>query len=123
MREKLRRNFKFLFLIKWNKTEPVPNVPFHIICKTTYNILKKWRNHNENLKKDFRSMFDWIRNRDITRVIFTNTRMVIFNRSGSNISRNIMVTLLKGGLHMTIVVKKVPKCLRGIVKLLFGIKD
>ena len=68
-------------------------------------------------------MFDWIRNRDITRVIFTNTRMVIFNRSGSNISRNIMVTLLKGGLHMTIVVKKVPKCLRGIVKLLFGIKD
>ena len=24
---------------------------------------------------------------------------------------------------MTIVVKKVPKCLRGIVKLLFGIKD
>ena len=49
--------------------------------------------------------------------------MVIFDRSDSNISRNIMVTLLKGGLHMTIVVKKVPKCLRGIVKLLFGIKD
>lgn len=34
-----------------------------------------------------------------------------------------MVALLEGGLHMTIVVKKVPKCLRGIVKLLFGIKD
>lgn len=33
-----------------------------------------------------------------------------------------MVTLLKE-VHMTIVVKKVPKCLRGIVKLLFGIKD
>lgn len=49
--------------------------------------------------------------------------MAIFNRSGSNISRNVMVALLKGGLHMTIVVKKVPKCLRGIVKLLFGIKD
>ena len=49
--------------------------------------------------------------------------MVIFNRCSSNISRNIMVALLKGGLHMTIVVKKVPKCLRGIVKLLFGIKD
>ena len=49
--------------------------------------------------------------------------MVIFDRSDSNISRNIMVALLKGGLHMTIVVKKVPKCLRGIVKLLFGIKD
>ena len=49
--------------------------------------------------------------------------MVISNRSNGNIGRNIMVTLLKGGLHMTIVVKKVPKCLRGIVKLLFGIKD
>lgn len=49
--------------------------------------------------------------------------MAIFNRSNSNISRNVMVALLKGGLHMTIVVKKVPKCLRGIVKLLFGIKD
>ena len=49
--------------------------------------------------------------------------MVISYRCYGNISRNIMVTLLKGGLHMTIVVKKVPKCLRGIVKLLFGIKD
>ena len=49
--------------------------------------------------------------------------MVDFNRSGRDSSRSIMVTLLKGGLHMTIVVKKVPKCLRGIVKLLFGIKD
>ena len=49
--------------------------------------------------------------------------MAIFDRSNSNISWNIMVTLLEGGLHMTIVVKKVPKCLRGIVKLLFGIKD
>ena len=49
--------------------------------------------------------------------------MAIPDRSNSDISRDIMVTLLKGGLHMTIVVKKVPKCLRGIVKLLFGIKD
>lgn len=34
-----------------------------------------------------------------------------------------MVALLKGGLHMTIVVKKVPKCLRGLAKFLFRIKD
>ena len=34
-----------------------------------------------------------------------------------------MVALLKGGSHMTIVVKKVPKCLRGLVKFLFRIKD
>ena len=68
-------------------------------------------------------MFNWIRNRNITSIISTNTWMAIFDRNSGNISRNIMVALLKGGLHMTIVVKKVPKCLRGIVKLLFGIKD
>lgn len=49
--------------------------------------------------------------------------MVNIDRFSNDSSRNIMVALLKGGLHMTIVVKKVPKCLRGIVKLLFGIKD
>ena len=68
-------------------------------------------------------MFNRIRSWHITSIIFTNIRLVISNRGGSDISRHIMVTLLKGGLHMTIVVKKVPKCLRGIVKLLFGIKD
>ena len=68
-------------------------------------------------------MFSRFRNRNLTSIIPSNYRMVIFDRSDSNISGNIMVTLLKGGLHMTIVVKKVPKCLRGIVKLLFGIKD
>ena len=68
-------------------------------------------------------MFNRVRARYTTSIISTNIWVAIHNRSDSNISRNIMVTLLKGGLHMTIVVKKVPKCLRGIVKLLFGIKD
>ena len=68
-------------------------------------------------------MFNRIRNRNITSIILTGCWMAIFYRSNSNISRDVMVALLKGGLHMTIVVKKVPKCLRGIVKLLFGIKD
>ena len=68
-------------------------------------------------------MFDRFRNRNIASIIPTNSWMAIFNRSSSDISRNVMVALLEGGLHMTIVVKKVPKCLRGIVKLLFGIKD
>ena len=68
-------------------------------------------------------MLNRIRHRNITSIIPASSRMAISNRSNSNISRNVMVTLLKGGLHMTIVVKKVPKCLRGIVKLLFGIKD
>ena len=68
-------------------------------------------------------MFSRIWNRDIISVIPACNLVVNFNRNNSNISRHVMVTLLKGGLHMTIVVKKVPKCLRGIVKLLFGIKD
>ena len=36
-----------------------------------------------------------------------------------------MASMLKirGELHMTVVVKKVPKFLRGFVKLIFGIKD
>ena len=68
-------------------------------------------------------MFNRIRNGNITCIIPSSSGVAIFDRSNSNISRNIMVTLLEGGLHMTIVVKKVPKCLRGIVKLLFGIKD
>ena len=68
-------------------------------------------------------MFSRIWSRDTTSIIFTGNMVVDFYRSSGNISRNIMVALLKGGLHMTIVVKKVPKALRGIVKLLFGIKD
>ena len=68
-------------------------------------------------------MFGWIGIRNITSIIPASSRMAIPDRSNSNISRDIMVALLKGGLHMTIVVKKVPKCLRGIVKLLLGIKD
>ena len=63
----------------------------------------------------------WIRN--ITSIIPTDNLVAYLNRNDSNSSRGIMVALLKGGLHMTIVVKKVPKALRGIVKLLFGIKD
>lgn len=82
-------------------------------------------NHNENLKKDIWSMSSRVRSWDTTSIIPSNNRLAIFNRSHSNISRNIMVALLKmpkKEVHMTIVVKKVPKCLRGIVKLLFGIK-
>lgn len=68
-------------------------------------------------------MFNRIRSRNIISVIPTIMLVANFNRNNINSSGWIMVALLKGGLHMTIVVKKVPKCLRGIVKLLFGIKD
>ena len=68
-------------------------------------------------------MFNRIRIRNIISIIPTSTLVVNFNRNSSNSSGGVMVALLKGGLHMTIVVKKVPKALRGIIKLLFGIKD
>ena len=68
-------------------------------------------------------MFNRIRIRNIIGIISTSALVADFNRNSSNNSWGIMVALLKGGLHMTIVVKKVPKALRGIVKLLFGIKD
>ena len=54
-------------------------------------------------------MFNWIRNRNIASTIFANTRMVIFNRCSSNISRNIMVTLLKGGFTYDYSSKKSSK--------------
>ena len=68
-------------------------------------------------------MFNRIRIRNIASIISTSALVANFNRNSRNSGRGIMVALLKGGLHMTIVVKKVPKALRGIVKLLFGIKD
>ena len=36
---------------------------------------------------------------------------------------NKLNELKEGEIHMTVVVKKVPKFLRGFVKLIFGIKD
>ena len=68
-------------------------------------------------------MFNRIRIGNIISIIPSGTLVVNLNRNSGDSSRWVMVALLKGGLHMTIVVKKVPKCLRGIVKLLFGIKD
>ena len=54
-------------------------------------------------------MFNRIRNRHITSIIFTSVGMVVFNRSNSNISRNIMVTLLKGGFTYDYSSKKSSK--------------
>ena len=68
-------------------------------------------------------MFNWIRIRNITCIIHACTMVASIDRNNSNSSRGIMVALLEGGLHMTIVVKKVPKFLRGFLKLMFGIKD
>ena len=40
-----------------------------------------------------------------------------------NSIKNFKIKKHRRGDYMTIVVKKVPKFLRGIVKLIFGIKD
>lgn len=70
-------------------------------------------------------MFDriWIGN--IISFIASNDWLAIYNRANNCCSGSYVACLLeKGGdTYMTIVVKKVPKFLRGFVKLIFRIKD
>ncbi len=55
---------------------------------------------------------------------FTSYYMVVnYNRYNNYSCWNIVAFMLKGGKKMFVVVKKVPKCLRGIVKFIFGVKD
>ena len=52
--------------------------------------------------------------------------VLLLNWCCSNMCWIYVASLLveyKEGIHMTVVVKKVPKFLRGFVKLIFGIKD
>ena len=71
--------------------------------------------------------------RSITCNITSIFRLVVRYWNYNSISRNNLAMLLKKvhccsilkqrrGLKMTIVVKKVPKVLRGLVKLIFGVK-
>ena len=78
-----------------------------------------------SIKKDSRSMFDRPRIRNIACAITSYIWLVIRNRC-SNCSCRVNVVILlekECGYLMTIVVKKVPKFLRGFVKFIFGIKD
>ena len=70
-------------------------------------------------------MFNWTGVRNFTCFITSNYRLVIYNWSHSSLCRIYVACMLIkiGGIHMTVVVKKVPKFLRGFVKLIFGIKD
>ena len=65
------------------------------------------------------------RNRNTTCVITPINRLAIYNRCSISMYWNNVVSMLKKRreLHMTIVVKKVPKFLRGFVKFIFRIKD
>ena len=60
-----------------------------------------------------------------TNGIITSCYMVvIYNWSCYYCCRyNVAYMLKKGDKKMVVVVKKVPKCLRGFVKFIFGIKD
>ena len=63
--------------------------------------------------------------RNITCNITSIFRLVIRYWNYNSTSRNNLAFLLKTkerGANMTIVVKKVPKVLRGLVKLIFGVK-
>ena len=73
-------------------------------------------------------MFDWVRIRYIISVITSNFRMAFCNRGYCSSSWiNVAILLNKSKKEsvciMQIVVKKVPKFLRGFVKLIFRIKE
>ena len=77
------------------------------------------------IKENFWSVFNRYRVRNIISFITSSYRLVIFNRCNiNNIGINMACKLKEKGANiMTIVVKKVPKFLRGFVKLIFGIKN
>ena len=69
-------------------------------------------------------MFNRIGYRNTYGIITSNNRMVNYYWSSSNSCGLHMASMLRGRyIEMTIVVKKVPKALRGIVKFIFKIKD
>ena len=74
-------------------------------------------------EENLSSLYDWIWIRSFTSFITSNNWLAIYNRGGSCYSWFDMVIMLERSDKMTIVVKKVPKFLRGFVKLIFGIKD
>ena len=57
--------------------------------------------------------------------ITSSNWLAVFDWNSSSLRRLNVASMLsiKGGIHMTIVVKKVPKFLRGFVKLIFRIKE
>ena len=78
------------------------------------------------LEKNFSCMLNRIRVRNITCFIASFKWMVVYNCSNCGLCWFNVACLLKeeiGGIHMTIVVKKVPKFLRGFVKFIFRIKS
>ena len=75
------------------------------------------------LKKDFRCMFNWARTWNIISIITSCIWLAIYNWSCHSSGWINVVILLKGVGKNDYCCKKVPKFLRGFVKLIFGIKD
>ena len=63
-------------------------------------------------------MFNRIRNGNITSIIPSSSRVAILDRSNSNISRNIMVALLKGGVTYDYCCKKSSKMFKRNCKII-----
>ena len=69
-------------------------------------------------------MFHRIRIGNTACIITSTIWLAIYNRRCCHCSWNYVAILqVKESGNMTIVVKKVPKFLRGFVKLIFGIKE
>ena len=85
-------------------------------------------NNAKTIEKNNCSMFNWIRIRNIACIITSIIWLAIFNwsyccSSWTDVALLLMSDIIRREMHMTIVVKKVPKFLRGIVKFIFRIKD
>ncbi len=77
-------------------------------------------------EKDIRSLFNWVWCRYVIGHITSIYRLDFSNWSNRYYCWAYVVILLtkgKGVRKMKIVVKKVPKFLRGFVKFVFGIKE
>jgi len=77
-------------------------------------------------EKDIRSLLNWFWCRNVTRNITSIYRLDLSNWSNRYHRWAYVAILLtkgKGVRRMKIVVKKVPKFLRGFVKFVFGIKE
>lgn len=70
-------------------------------------------------------MFNRIGVRNIVSFITSYNRLAIYHWGSSCVHRIYVACMLKKrrDTYMTVVVKKVPKFLRGFVKLIFGIKN
>ena len=75
-------------------------------------------------EKNYVRLYGRFRTWNYISIVSSFDSMALHNRNKPNYRRNrLYVWKIEEGDNMTIVVKKVPKCFRGIVKFIFGVKN